>query len=206
MFDTNPGGGNLSECGRQSFCSFDKAIVLRTVERVRGNDEVQLQFRNTLKNIRNGSITNADYSFLMKRLCSKISQTENDTFNDAPYLVSNHSDEKNLNYEALRAMGHPICRIDGVHKPAAASKTSARDAMGLEPTIVLAEGAKVMLRSNLWVSAGLTNGSLGIVHGFLYDPEKPGPPHLPSAVCVKFPAYTGEAWDPSTMNTHEIYS
>ena len=69
--------------------------------------------------------------------------------------------------------------------------------MGLEPILRLAVGAKVMLRQNLWVEAGLTNGSLGTLKGFLFDPnsETSRPPSIPTAVCVEFPSYTGPPWD-----------
>ena len=72
-----------------------------------------------------------------------------------------------------------------------------QDAMGLQPSVLLKMGAKVMLRSNMWVAAGLTNGSLGTVHGFLFNPEEThGRKALPAAVCVNFPGYRGPAWDP----------
>ena len=50
-----------------------------------------------------------------------------------------------------------------------------------------------MLLSNLWVAAGLTNGT---VVGLLYPPNSAGPDTLPAAVCVEFPSYQGPAWNP----------
>jgi hypothetical protein len=69
-------------------------------------------------------------------------------------------------------IGRPCCTLNAIHHPAKVRTKKSQDANGLEPTIRLA-GAKVMLRSNLWVSAGFTNGSLGTVVGFLYPPVSP---------------------------------
>ena len=195
MFDTKPDGKELSDTGRQSFKAFKKAVILTTVERVRGDDDAQRQFREMLLNIRNGTLTLKDYQLLMTRLKMTLPETDVQLFHDAPNLVADHNAEYNINMDFLNRLGQPICLINGVHSPQAASKGSSRDAMNLEPFVKLAQGAKVMLRSNIWVSAGLTNGSMGTVHGFLYGPDNAGPPALPAAVCVQFPSYRGPAWD-----------
>ena len=57
MYDTIAGGGRLSEDGRASLGSFISAVALRRVERVRGNDPAQGQFRRLLSNVRNSAIT-----------------------------------------------------------------------------------------------------------------------------------------------------
>ena len=86
-------------------------------------------------------------------------------------------------------------RVKATHHPAAAKKKNTQDAGGLEPVIRLIEGAKVMLKANLWVPAGLTNGTLGTVAGVLYSPDAAGPDTLPAAVCVEFPGYKVPTWD-----------
>ena len=117
-------------------------------------------------------------------------------FTDAPRLVASHEAEQEINHQQLQNLGRPCFNIKATHTTAAARKKAAQDAGGLEPVVRLAEGAKVMLRSNMWVSAGLTNGTLGTVVGVLYPPEAAGPDTLPAAVCVDFPGYQGPAWNP----------
>lgn len=195
MFDETCGGGQLSEDGRFSFRSFTNAVVLRRVERVRGDSDEQHRFRQLLLNLRDGTVTVDDYRLLASRLLHRQTIEELAMFADAPRLVANHALETAINHEGLLSNTNPVCHIHAVHKPASASKKKSEDAMGLEATIRLAVDAPVMLRSNMWVAAGLTNGSMGRVVGILYDPDKAGPPALPAAVCVEFPQYRGPAWD-----------
>ena len=58
------------------------------------------------------------------------------------------------------------------------------DFQGLSSSLMLCEGARVLLTHNLWVEAGLTNGALGTVVGFVW-PEG-GDPHS-SDVAKKAP-------------------
>ena len=184
MYDATAGGGRLSEAGRANFRAFKKAVVLRRVERVRGSDPAQEQFRRLLSHVRDGEITTADYRLLSTRLDVHLSEEEKRMFADAPRLVASHETEQEINRRQLRNIGRPCFNLKATHQPAAARKKAAQDAGGLEPVVRLAEGAKVMLRSNMWVSAGLTNGTLGTVVGLLYPPNAGGPDTLPAAVCV----------------------
>ena len=77
---------------------------------------------------------------------------------------------------------------------AAAVKTDEEG--GLDSEVFHAEGAAVMLTSNLSQDVGLCNGASGIVQSVLYPPNK-GPPSLPIAVLVHFPHYTGPAFTAS---------
>ncbi|XP_043195388.1 ATP-dependent DNA helicase PIF1-like [Amphibalanus amphitrite] len=196
MYDSTSGGGRLSEDGRASFRAFKKAVVLRRVERVRGSEPAQEQFRRLLSHVRDGNITIDDYRLLSTRLEAHLSDEERRKFADAPRLVASHEVEQDINRRQLRNIGRPCFNLKAVHQPATARKKSAQDAGGLEPVVQLTEGAKVMLKSNMWVSAGLTNGTLGTVAGLLYPPDAPDPDTLPAAVCVEFPGYQGPAWNP----------
>jgi len=42
-----------------------------------------------------------------------------------------------------------------------------------------------MLSNNIYVDAGLTNGTIGTVHGILYNPDLPGPNALPDMCLIK---------------------
>ena len=64
---------------------------------------------------------------------------------------------------------------------------------GLQPTIYLANGAKVMLTMNLWASVGLCNGATGTVVDIIYATNHQLP-DLPVAVTVKFDDYRGPSF------------
>ena len=163
---------------------------------MRGSDPAQEQFRRLLSHVRDGEITTADYRLLSTRLDVHLSEEEKRMFADAPRLVASHETEQEINRRQLRNIGRPCFNLKANHQPAAARKKAAQDAGGLEPVVRLTEGAKVMLRSNMWVSARLTNGTLGNVVGLLYPPNAVGPDTLTAAVCVKFPGCKRPAWNP----------
>ena len=196
IFDISLSKSALSNDGRQSFKAFNKAIILTRVERVQGDDEEQTFFRELLLRFRNGLISDADGNKLSERLAARLGPREIALFKDAPYLVATRNEETAVNDIELSANKNPVFKIKAVHKPIAANKAILSDAMGLEAEVKFAKGSKVMLRSNLWVSAGLTNGSLGTVHDILYEPDSSAlPPALPVAVCVDFVGYLGPPWD-----------
>ena len=60
--------------------------------------------------------------------------------------------------------------------------------------MLLCPGQRVMLTSNLWVSAGLVNGSLRQVVDIFYKSQH-HPPQLPTFFVVNFQKYIGPAWD-----------
>jgi ATP-dependent DNA helicase PIF1 len=73
--------------------------------------------------------------------------------------------------------------------------------MGLHAHLLLAIGARVMLRSNLWTAHGLTNGALGTVIAIVYTPgTHPAAGDLPVAVVVDFDQYTGPPLRPGTRH------
>ena len=50
----------------------------------------------------------------------------------------------------------------------------ADDFRGMEAELIMCTGARVLLTQNLWVEAGLMNGAMGIVKGFMW-PENADP-------------------------------
>ena len=92
----------------------------------------------------------------------------------------------------LRALPAPIVPPKAVHTGAAAAGAKPDDFKGLTAKILLAVGARVMLRTNLWTAHGLTNGALGTVVAIVYaHGEHPLHDDLPQAVVVDFDHYTG---------------
>lgn len=102
------------------------------------------------------------------------------------------------NISKLHASGQPVATIKAVHTGANASKASPDDAGGLHPIICMAQGARVMLTSNLWVEAGLVNGSMGTVAAICYRSGE-APPSLPVSIMVHFDSYSGPAYPDGTV-------
>ena len=79
-----------------------------------------------------------------------------------------------------------------------ASKASPDDATGLDPIICIAQGARVMLTSNLWVDTGLVNGAMGTVSAICYKRGE-APPNLPVSVMIHFDSYSGPTYPDGTV-------
>ena len=60
-----------------------------------------------------------------------------------------------------------------------------------------------MLTTNLWIDAGLVNGSLGVVKDIVYAIDCK-PPLFPSYVTVEFNSYIDPPWDPNSPKTIPI--
>jgi ATP-dependent DNA helicase PIF1 len=76
-----------------------------------------------------------------------------------------------------------VNQYKAIHTGPNAAKAPADDAGGLEAVIFLAQSARIMLTSNLWVDVGLVNGAMGTIQAICY--RAGGPPDLPIAVMVQ---------------------
>ncbi|GBB93732.1 hypothetical protein RclHR1_22210001 [Rhizophagus clarus] len=100
------------------------------------------------------------------------------------------NDVDKVNIEKLRSLNQPVAKILAIHTGGNEAKKASFDvAKGLEPQLLLAKRARVMLTANLWTKEGLVNGSMGTVHDIMFKNQ--GPSSLPAAVFVKFDAYEG---------------
>ena len=98
-----------------------------------------------------------------------------------------------VNQAEFAKLEGPFCVWEAHHCPnTKQAKSATADDCGLECVTAVAPLAKVILSSNLWISRGLVNGSLGHVVAILYE-QHPSRTTIPSVILVHFPGYVGEA-------------
>ena len=203
MFSKAPAPG-LSDAGRRVFAAFKQAVVLHTVERITADTPDAKAFKDLLARLRHGEVTHDDWLFLMQRSHHLLSAEDQSSFSDAQLIVSTRQTEEILNHAELQRLPTAKVKLCAVNAGPGSSSVTVDDAGGLPPLLHIAQGARVMLRQNLWIEAGLTNGALGTVLGILYDPNGQPPPALPLAVFVQFDIYKGPSFHPHHANTVPI--
>ncbi len=103
------------------------------------------------------------------------------------------SDISEFNIDRLKSLNYPIARINAIHTGGSEARKADSDvAKGLECQLLLARGARVMLRTNLWTEAGLVNSSVGTVQEIIFE-ENQSPPSLLIAILIEFDNYSGPA-------------
>ena len=185
----------LSDQGRVAYQCFNQAVVLDQVMRQAGHSPDQIQFRDILLRLRDAKVTTVDWNVLLNQTPTKVQDLS--SFASALHLRPTVEAVVEHNVAQLHASGQPIATIKAVHTGANASKAPADDAGGLEAIICLANLARVMLTSNLWVDVGLVNGAMGTVQAICY--QSGGPPDLPVAVMVHFDNYPGPTLHDGTV-------
>jgi len=173
--------------GRLGYQTFHHAIFLDEVMR---QSPDQIIFRNLLLRVRDGESTERDWEILNQRALPNLSQEERIKFTSSPRLYSKKADVDEYNFEKLRCNNNRIVKCKALHSHNRAEKCPAEDAQGLEAEIVIAEGARIMLTSNLCLKFGLVNGALGSIKKIVYSSNQ-SPPALPSFVLVQFDGYSG---------------
>ena len=181
----------VGEQGHFAYLMFNKVVVLTENQRVKGSDPAQSSFKQLLSRLRNGETTEADWNCLLSRQPLSIKDIHN--FENATRLYYSNEDVAMFNYNQLIKIKHPIAQVNARHSCDKVKKISAQDLYGLEPSLLLAVGAVVMLTMNLWPAVGLCNGSTGTVVDIVYSPDSQ-PPELPIAVIVQFDNYSGPSF------------
>ena len=192
---TTDSRSELSDQGRAAYQQFNQAFVLDQVMRQAGQDPQQVLFRDLLLRLTDTKVTVADWKHLMTQTPTLVQDLS--PFANALHLHPTVEAVVEHNVTQLRASNQPIATIKAVHTGANASKAPADDAGGLEAVICLAQSARVMLTSNLWVDVGLVNGAMGTIRAICY--HSGGPPDLPISVMVHFDNYSGPTLHDGTV-------
>jgi len=156
------------------------------------------EFLSVTRGMADCTWTQAEHAWLSRRNRTLLQQTpegraELKRFDTAPLLMDGRKDRvtgevgankiNQLRLERLSAQTQkPIAVLRALHdKPNTASgkkmkpeTMDADDFRGMESELLVCEGARVLLTQNLWVEAGLMNGALGVVRGYMW-PEGGNP-------------------------------
>ena len=183
--------GEKALLGMAAFDEIERVIVL--TQMMRQNDPKQEQFRNLLNRLRVGESTKDDYNLLKTRFFSTVSNNERNEFEEATRLYPTRRQVREHNLDKLARLntgGSPqkTCRLDATHTPthlsAVGRKQSSDDMMGLESSLYVARGARIMITQNVWTEMGLTNGCTGFLRRIIFE-ENTGPPGLPIALIIE---------------------
>lgn len=156
-----------------------------------GSELDQVLFKQLLSRLRNGETTEHDWKQLLARRPSEVENIK--CFEGVTRLYYSNDEVAKCNYHRLLELKQPIAEIFAKHCSVEGKNISAQEMLGLQPKLLLAKGARVMLTMNLWPSVGLCNGSTGSVVDIIYEPNTQ-PPLLPVAVIVQFNSFSGPSF------------
>ena len=104
------------------------------VERVQGSDPAQHRIREVWSHLQDGTIDQSDWKLLLTRSASRLSREARALFETAPFLVSTHATEDEINTVKPRDLHKPIARIDATNSSTKAKRANIGDAGGLQQT------------------------------------------------------------------------
>jgi len=172
MYSQIPRHDMLSNDGITAYRQFREVYKLDVIQRQSGDSDDQRNFRAILLRLRDGESTE---------------------FSNATCVLPRKSDVSEFNIDRFKSLNCPVARINAIHTGGSEARKADSDvAKGLECQLLLARGARVMLRTNLWTEAGLVNGSVGTVQEIIFE-ENQSPPSLPISVLIEFDNYSGPA-------------
>ena len=172
--------------GLAAYRAFEKVVYL-TIQ-VRQAGESQSVFRRILDNLRNGQSTLEDWQVLNTRMVNAYGPEERAALDHAICMFSRNKEVKDYNTQKLGELfastGERTCRINAYHSSPAAQRIDADDFSGLEASLCIARGCKVMITANLWTQYGIVNGAIGHVRHIIFE-EREGPTNLAQYVIVQ---------------------
>jgi hypothetical protein len=96
-----------------------------------------------------------DYQLFQRHMWNNVTADKHAGFKDALHLLPTKNSVAEYNKLHLVQTAQPVFQCMAEHNCSSAKKASVDDADGLEPMVLLAEGAKVMTTRNLWTSKSM---------------------------------------------------
>jgi len=149
----------------------------------------QIEFREILDTIADGTVTPSGRELLMSRRMSILLRCITE-FQDAVQLFPTNLQVDDHNKNILASTWKPVALIEAWHNNATARQADDQQAQGLHRTLYLSHDCRIMLRKNLSVERGFVNGSLGTLRKIVYrNGERP--PTMPYILLVEFDNFDG---------------
>jgi hypothetical protein len=148
--------------GRNVYLSFNKSVLLTTVQRQQGKD--QAPFRRALEELRKADVTVASWQLLTSRCSVKLSHEEVDSFGGALRIYPTKAQVVKYNHDHMLGPSSAAVLVEAIHEDVGAEKVESSNAGNLVKLLPLCVGCRVMLTRNLWTNVGLVNSARGTVH------------------------------------------
>lgn len=172
---------------------FNKFIRLQINMRQAGESNDQRCFREILTYARNATWTLADWTTLQKRVLGALDNIEKVLFSGAVALMSTRKEVKIFNARKILEMDMPVYRCVAKHNVlpsimSAVKKLPSESGGDSYPYLLLGIGVRLMITKNLWLQAGIVNGSMGTLKGIVEGNEADS---LPICILVELDSYSG---------------
>ena len=158
--------------------------------------EDQKEFKEVLDRIASGNFTREDWAYLRERDLNGPNFTpeqRKEIRSKSIKVCALNQDTVKYNVERIYALGTPVAGVKSQNKGKGSGSATANEAQGLHSNLIIARECQVLLTSNLWQEAGLTNGARGTVKYIIYEKGQK-PPRLPAMVIVQFDQYIGPSY------------
>lgn len=175
--------------GLRAYAAIDQTVVLTQIIHQQDNSPEAVQFRNVLKELRQGTISSSSWQLLVRRTKDNLSPAEWESFHDALRLYATSREVVRYNLQHLESLNRPVMNVKAVN-----TGPSQEGVGNLENELLLSVGAKVMLLWNLCLDEGVVNGTRATVHSLIWhDDVQDAFNTLPAMVLVKIDGYAGRA-------------
>ena len=180
---------------------FSSVVILDTIRRLDMSDASAEIFQDILDRLRDGNNTKEDWLEMKKQCREEMSPAQwkaqfEDPNSDVTKLFTTNKEVNNENHTRLNELGEKIVLINAKNT-GNARKMDSSNFRGLMNSVYLSVGCKITLTTNVLTSAGLANGTVGIVKEFEYE-DGVQAPNLPKCVWIDFgEKYTGSTFFPN---------